>query len=122
MTNESQAWFEVGGRQPYGEDVCTYGYSYDPYALAANVIPRFTDDPKTRMLKETAYCERNTTMKGFWTMPSVTEACGLGLVSAFFVVRLKEALTTTTTGDDTTSVVGKYGVCDDDQFTNFWSI
>ncbi|KAI8098187.1 histone H3-K56 acetyltransferase, partial [Gilbertella persicaria] len=57
-----------------------YGTSYPPEAEADQVIPRFEDDAKSRLLRNTD----KMTVVDFWNLLSIGEECGSGKVTGFF--------------------------------------
>ncbi|KAI9014708.1 histone acetylation protein-domain-containing protein [Gaertneriomyces semiglobifer] len=63
-----------------------WGWPYPANAVAREVIPRFADDPKTKVLS--SMCEENTTVAEFAELLELTGDCGMGRLSAFFTLQL----------------------------------
>ncbi|KAI8143236.1 histone acetylation protein-domain-containing protein [Fennellomyces sp. T-0311] len=77
IDDEASARHELGRPKQGG---WKYGYPYDPDARAAQVVPRFNDDAKSRLLNK----GEDMSVKDFWTMLGITEECGHHL-TGFFV-------------------------------------
>ncbi|KAI7851916.1 histone acetylation protein-domain-containing protein [Circinella umbellata] len=88
IDDEQSTWYEIGEKPDLS--VWRYGFPYDPNAIATNVLPRFEDDAKARLLKTfEGHGDDNTNMsvKDFWAMLGITEECGHHL-TGIFVVKL----------------------------------
>ncbi|KAJ3186536.1 hypothetical protein HDU85_007356 [Gaertneriomyces sp. JEL0708] len=63
-----------------------WGWPYPAKAVAREVVPRFADDPKSKVLS--SMCEENTTVAEFAELLELTGDCGMGRLSAFFTLEL----------------------------------
>ncbi|EPB88798.1 H3 K56 histone acetylation protein RTT109 [Mucor circinelloides 1006PhL] len=90
IDDSNSALIEIGakkrGWEPSEKVKWTYGTSYAPDAIAEQVIPRFDDDAKSRLLKSTQ--EQDMTVQDFWSILSFGEECGSGKITGFFELRL----------------------------------
>lgn len=94
----------------------SYGCPFPPDANATDVIPRFSDDAKARVLKD--LLEDDMTVKAFWDILGFSEECGAGKLSAFFVVSVPKAVQTEdkeAERDDSAKVL------EEDAFVTFWN-
>ncbi|KAJ1974425.1 hypothetical protein H4R33_006820, partial [Dimargaris cristalligena] len=64
----------------------TYGYPYTPDRRAREVIPQFPDDPQTRLLAKAGAAR--WTVHEFEELLSISEECGAGHRTGFFVVQI----------------------------------
>ncbi|KAK4512983.1 uncharacterized protein ATC70_003694 [Mucor velutinosus] len=90
IEDSNSALVEIGAKKrgwtPSDNVKWTYGTSYASDAIAEQVIPRFDDDAKSRLLKSTK--EQDMTVHDFWSILSFGEECGSGKITGFFEVRL----------------------------------
>ncbi|CAO3637342.1 unnamed protein product [Mucor fragilis] len=93
IDDSNSALIEIGAKKrgwtPSDNVKWTYGTSYASDAIAEQVIPRFDDDAKSRLLKSTK--EQEMTVQDFWNILSFGEECGSGKITGFFEVRLVDA-------------------------------
>ncbi|KAL9541802.1 hypothetical protein MBANPS3_008926 [Mucor bainieri] len=97
IDDSNSALIEIGAKKrgwtPSDNVKWIYGTSYASDAIAEQVIPRFDDDAKSRLLKSTK--EKDMTVHDFWNILSFGEECGSGKITGFFEVRLvDESLST----------------------------
>ncbi|ORY94228.1 histone acetylation protein-domain-containing protein [Syncephalastrum racemosum] len=99
----------------------SYGYPFPPDAKAADVIPRFSDDAKARVLKE---LEDDMTVKDFWDILGFSEECGAGKLSAFFFVSVSKNEPKEKgikNDDDDNNIEDEGKVLQEDAFVTFWN-
>ncbi|KAI9498881.1 histone acetylation protein-domain-containing protein [Zychaea mexicana] len=116
IDDEQSANYEIGRKKDASSSsLWKYGYPYDPEAEAAEVLPRFEDDAKSRLLKSFKGNDDDDkmTVKDFWATLGITEECGHHL-TGFFVVQLD---------DESDNTVEKEG-CKEitrDRYTLLWN-
>lgn len=117
IDDANSALVEIGakkrGWKPSEQVKWNYGTSYAQDAIAEQVIPRFDDDAKSRLLKSTH--EHDMTVSDFWNILSFGEECGSGKIAGFFELRLLDE----TLSDDNSSSGGN--TVKDKDFTMFWN-
>ncbi|CAG8592758.1 144_t:CDS:1 [Paraglomus occultum] len=117
MRGGTTAWFYIPGEnsersariiikdenaEPQGKPLWIYGYPYDDDQAANNVIPRFIDDAKGRVLRDVAGRDgkrKKTTDDGdkqmsveeFWQVMAISGECGAGKTTGFFWVEITNA-------------------------------
>lgn len=93
IDDEQSALIEVGARKREWKSAdhieWKYGSSYTDDALASQVIPRFDDDAKTRLLKD--HPDAALKVSEFWGLLSISEECGSGKLAGFFELKLNQA-------------------------------
>lgn len=111
----NSALIEIGAKKrgwtPSEKVNWNYGTSYAQDAIAEQVIPRFDDDAKSRLLKNTK--EQDMTVNDFWNILSFGEECGSGKITGFFELRLLDE-TLGTDSESSDNVKNK-------DFTVFWN-
>ncbi|KAI8636211.1 H3 K56 histone acetylation protein RTT109 [Parasitella parasitica] len=117
IDDSNSALIEIGAKKrrwtPSEKVKWRYGLSYDQDALAEQVILRFEDDAKARLLKTTN--DPELSVNDFWQILSFGEECGSGKITGFFELRLlDETLATNSNETDHASYETK-------DFTSFWN-
>lgn len=114
IEDEPSALIESGARKRNWKSAqhiqWKYGTSYPPDAQAADVIPQFEDDAKSRFLKDNL--EDDMSVSNFWEVLAFSEECGSGKITGFFELRLNrpEAESGSIKEEENT-----------DDFTKFWN-
>ncbi|CEP11339.1 hypothetical protein [Parasitella parasitica] len=102
IDDSNSALIEVGAKKrgwtPSEKVSWKYGLSYDQDAVAEQVILRFEDDTKARLLKTTAN-DPKMSVKDFWQILSFGEECGSGKITGFFELRLLDETLATDSND-----------------------
>lgn len=113
----ASALIEVGARKrgwKSSENIeWSYGTSYPPDADAREVIPRFEDDAKSRLLKSMDNDEE-TTVADFWNLLAFGEECGSGKITGFFELQLQEPATSEDKSIEKSEIKSR-------EFTVFWN-
>lgn len=119
IDDQNSALIEIGARKREWQAShlikWNYGTSYSKDAKACQVIPRFDDDAKARLLKSLHSSGNNDdmTVEDFWNILSIGEECGSGKVTGFFELKLLD--------DREKDVISEKQVLKRDEFTLFWN-
>jgi hypothetical protein len=119
IDDSSSALIEIGSRkrgwQASNLIKWNYGTSFPDSANASEVIPRFDDDAKSRLLKSLRGSEQSEdlTVDDFWNILSIGEECGSGKVTGFFELKILD--------DKKTDSIKEKSDLKKSEFTIFWN-
>ena len=112
LRGKTSAWFYIPGEnsersartlikdenaEPQGKPLWIYGYPYDDNQTAKNVIPRFIDDAKGRILRDVVgredskrkkMTDEQMSVEEFWQVMAISGECGAGKTTGFFWVEI----------------------------------
>ncbi|CAG8583737.1 6625_t:CDS:1 [Paraglomus brasilianum] len=110
LRGKTTAWFYIPGEnsersarilikdenaEQQEKPLWAYGYPYDDDQAAENVIPRFIDDAKGRILRDVAGRDNKRkkiagemSVEEFWQVMAISGECGAGKTTGFFWVEI----------------------------------